>query len=144
MLDRCTVRAVERLDEIDRPEFHELFNFQRLYAAADDELQRRLRPRLGALVVDAVAQDADRWPAYGASALRFVPRPDSPFAPLFDRSQIDRDLESLAAAAVDGDHWEPNWTWGDAGSDVWPVARAAWSGVLTLRNLQTLEAYGYI
>lgn len=142
LIDSLTARAIARLDEIGRPQFNELRNYQRLYAAADHSLRDRLWSRLSELIVEAVAQDSDRWPEYGATVLTFVPAPDSPFAQLFDRPRLHRDLDRMERSIVDGDHWEPNWSWGDAHPTAWPTARAAWSGVLTVENLLTLRAFG--
>jgi len=139
-----TERAVDRLDEIDQPEFHELLCFQRLHAAASDELKDRLWPRLSALVSRAVEHRPELWAGYQATPLTMLDSPTSPFIVLFDRAVVDLDLQRLVDAMVGGDHWEPNWTWGDVHPDAWAVARTEWTGVITLRSLLVLERFGIV
>lgn len=73
---------------------------------------------------------------YGLTPLRFAPSPDSRFRPLFDDGLIERNLDHLAAEQQDDGGWP---------LDFEPPSRAAvseWRGVVTLRALGVLKAYG--
>lgn len=73
---------------------------------------------------------------YGLTPLRFAPSPKSPFRPLFDDELIARNLDHLAAEQEADGGWP---------LDFEPPSQAAvsaWRGIVTLRALKVLKAYG--
>ena len=80
---------------------------------------------------------------YGLRPRDVAPTPQSPVADAMPE-RIEMNLEfDIAAQQADGS-WLPNWTWSDRYPEVWPQARREWQGVLTLRRLQSLKAYGRV
>ncbi len=147
LIESVSGRALERLDEIaraDAAEFHELICYRDLHANADSTLQSALWPQLSELVRRAVDPDPANWASYSATPLTYVDAPDSPFTDVFEPSLIEADLDRLTDGIVDGDHWEPNWTWGEHHPDVWSIARAEWIGVVAVRNLIMLARFGRV
>lgn len=73
---------------------------------------------------------------YGLTPLAFAPSPDSAARPLFDDDLIARNLDHLEGEQQDDGGWPIAWA---------PPGRAAvseWRGVVTLRALKVLRAYG--
>lgn len=66
----------------------------------------------------------------------FAPRPDSLARGWFSDAELDASLDGLAAEQGDDGGWHAKWS-------IWtPATAAEWSGVLTLRALAILNAYG--
>ena len=73
---------------------------------------------------------------YGLGPLYFAPAPASRLRTWFDEDLIQRNLDHLAAEQQEDGGWPIAWT---------PPSRAAvseWRGVVTLRALKVLKAYG--
>jgi hypothetical protein len=73
---------------------------------------------------------------YVKSPLEFAPRPDAPARRLFDDATIERHLDALAAKQQDDGGWPITWEPPSA------AAVSEWRGVVTLRALEVLDAYG--
>lgn len=144
LIDRLWERAIARLNEIKTPEFHELICFQHLYYEASASGRAELWPTLSELIVKAVDIDKDKGAKYGATPLTFIEGPNSAFLTLFGTSEIEQELQQLVDGAVNGDHWEPNWTWQGAHPDAWPAAHKDWTGMKTLENLRLLVGFDVI
>lgn len=137
-------RALVRLSQIDQPDFHELLCYKRLFEQADTATKARLFPKLSALMVKSVEPDPRKWTSYQATPLTFVDWPESPFASLFDWALLEADFERLLGSTVDGDHWEPSWSWNNTFPDEWKMAKREWSGKLTVQNLRVLQSFGVL
>jgi len=141
-----TGAALKHLDGLgDDLEMHELLCYVRLADARGlsgstrADLVRRLTPH----VLRMAATEPERLSDYGLRPLDVAPTPQSPFADAMPE-RIEMNLEfDIAAQQADGS-WLPNWTWSDRYPEVWPQARREWQGVLTLRRLQSLKAYGRV
>ena len=75
---------------------------------------------------------------YGLTPLHLAPEPGSRWRPLFTDAQIDGHLDRLLKRQQDDGGWPVSWE---------PPSQAAtleWRGVVTLRALRTLTAYGRI
>jgi hypothetical protein len=72
-----------------------------------------------------------------------APTPD---APLADRlsERVEHDLDQQVSRQSPEGYWEPGWSWGPAYPEAWASAREAWRGVLTVRTLRALRAWGRI
>jgi hypothetical protein len=137
-------RAVERLSEIEEPEFHELLCFGRLYQQAGVALKEQLWPALAKQIVAAVENDPTKWAGYQATPLSFVDSPESPFYSLFNPAIIEADLQRTLSNLVDGHHWEPPWSWEEAHPAAWADAKEEWSAVLTRQNLVILKNFNLL
>jgi hypothetical protein len=68
----------------------------------------------------------------------FAPRPGSLARRWFSDAEIDAALDGLAAEQAEDGGWHPKWL-------IWtPAIAAEWTGVLTLRALAILRAYGRV
>jgi hypothetical protein len=75
-------------------------------------------------------------PSYGLTPLDFAPTPASRWRALFDDAAISAHLDRLAAKQQDDGGWEISW---EPPSE---ASRLEWRGILTLKNLRVLHAYG--
>jgi hypothetical protein len=74
--------------------------------------------------------------SYGLTPLEFAPTPESRWGALFDDAVVDAHLDRLAAQQQDDGGWDVTW---EPPSE---AARLEWRGILTVKNLRTLKAYG--
>lgn len=145
VLDEITQKALERLHELaslDRPDFHELLCYARLYEQVDQVLQTQLYETLAGLITKAANRNPDEWKSYGATPLTFVKSPQSPFAKLLDKELIEANLNHLEQTIINGDDWEPNWDWAGSYPEAWVQAKREWSGKLTVDNTMILKGFG--
>ena len=77
-------------------------------------------------------------PSYGVTPLHLVPRPDSPWRPLFADEVIEGHLDRLVRDQQPDGGWPITW---EPPSD---AARLEWRGIETLRALRVLTAYGVV
>jgi len=124
-------------------EMHELRCYVRLAeleqvpAAARRQVVNRLQP----IVTRVVERDPAKWSGYTLKPLWIARSPRSPFYP-FLRDAVAANLDyEIEHQAADGS-WLPNWDWGAAHPDVWPIARREWQGMLTVETLTWLRAFG--
>lgn len=137
-------RALDRIQNVDPAQFHEVFNFKALYDLAGEDLRQQLHDPLGKLITAAATVNPDGWTAYVAPPLNFITSPNDPFAQLFDEVILRKNVDFITASMVDGDHWEPNWDWSGTYPEDWQIAKQEWIGQLTVRNLRTLGDFGAI
>ena len=76
--------------------------------------------------------------SYGLTPLEFAPTPGSPWRALFDDALVDAYLDRLAAKQHDDGGWDVTW---EPPSE---AARLEWRGILTVKNLRVLRAYGRV
>ncbi len=141
LIQVLTERALQRLQEIEHPEPHEIKCFIRLYESADSSLQKILHKLLAKQIKSVVKTNPDEWQGYSPTPLTFVTSPNSPFADLFNESLLLENLQFIQKQIVDGNHWEPTWQW-DQFEDEWAKAKLEWSGKLTVENLLLLKSFG--
>lgn len=122
---------------------HDLYCYLRLLetAALPDNARRTLTPLVKNWADQLVEMNPQKWGEYGLRPLNAAPTPNSLLASRF-AGAIEIELDYvLQEQQVDGAWW-PTWSWGEAYPDAWQQAKQAWKGVITLRNLLTLQAYG--
>lgn len=137
-LEQATDFCWRALDEIDGAhDVSEAFIF--LEHAPDQARAEAEIARIAGLLPAQRHYKADPSQAgYGLTPLRFAPEPGSRFRPLFDDALIERNLDKLAAEQQDDGGWP---------LDFEPPSQAAvseWRGIVTLRALKVLRAYGRI
>lgn len=92
----------------------------------------------------SVVLDPAEWDGYGLKPLDAVRSPASPLAGVIDPAIIDANLDYEIAHQTTGGSWAPAWSWEFVDAAAWAAAEREWRGVLTLKKLLTLKAYGRI
>lgn len=130
----------ERVGEIEQ---HELLCALRLLRAPglSERDRSRLRVTLQAAVLRLVASDGAAWSAYGLQPIWVAETPDAPFADLL-AGPIQANLDWLIEMQEPSGAWSPAWDWSFVDAAAWARAKQAWQGILTLKTLRTLRAYG--
>lgn len=99
--------------------------------------------RLPAWVEATLVTDPAEWGGYGLQPLDIVDAPDSPlYAPF--REHIDHHLDHVVETQGADGAWAPNWSWMGTFPEAWEQAEVAWKGVLTVKRLRQLAAFGRI
>ncbi|MBN1814642.1 MAG: hypothetical protein JXA14_22570 [Anaerolineae bacterium] len=111
--------------------------------ALPQSFRDRLAPRLCCLALKFVSRDPQEWGGYVAKPLKVAPIPDSLVADVL-RGGLEEHLDYQIDHQMPEGTWEPTWTWGDFYPDVWEEAKLQWRGVLTLKTLTALRAFGWI
>ena len=126
-----------------QPDMHDLLCYVRLVEtdALPDGLRGRMLPLLSAAVDATVARDASAWAEYGLQPLTVVSSPESPFAGLL-ADALPANLDYAVQQQGDDGAWAPNWSWFGSYDEAWPAAQQAWKGVLTVKTLRQLHAFG--
>ena len=70
--------------------------------------------------------------------------PGWPLAGVLGQVVRDANLDYFIDEQQPSGSWAPNWTWDFIDADAWAAADREWRGILTLRKLRTLRAYGRI
>jgi hypothetical protein len=89
-----------------------------------------------------VARDRGKWDQYGVKPLMLAPTPYAPLADLMVddlNANLDWEIDHQSPAGS----WVPTWAWGQY-EDVWPEAALEWQGILTVKMLRSLKAFGRI
>lgn len=127
-------------------EKHDLLSFIDLLLTAElpREDYEHVLDKLRRALPQSVALDPAEWDDYGLHPLDVIPTPTSPLAGVIDEEVIDAGLAYVIARQGADGAWPPNWSWVFVDADAWAAAEREWRGVLTLRHLLTLRAYGRI
>ncbi len=144
MLHTLSVSVMEHLAaQPDKMDMHDLLCYLRLAETKrlPEAMRATLMKKLNTVVATTVARDPAEWESYGLPPLSVVQSPDSPFAALF-AAEIEKNLDFVIAQQEDDGSWVPPWSWGENFPEAWAVSKRDWSGVLTLGNLRTLQAFG--
>jgi hypothetical protein len=137
-VDRATAFCWEKVNGLGKTHPYEAEAAMVFLDAVGDEAAAE---RLGRLVKEQ--ELIGRAPeGYAAEEVHhpydFAPRPDSLARRWFSDEEMDRALDHLAAAQGEDGGWHPTWL-------IWtPAIANEWIGVLTLRALKILRAYGRI
>ena len=99
--------------------------------------------RLPAFVEATLVTDPAQWGGYGLQPLDLVAGPDSPLYRPF-REHVDRHLDHVVETQGADGAWAPNWSWMGQFPEAWERAEVAWKGVLTVKRLRQLSAFGRI
>ena len=99
--------------------------------------------RLPEFVEAALVTDPAQWGGYGLQPLDIVEEPSSPLYTPF-REHIDRHLDHVVETQGEDGAWAPNWSWMGQFPEAWEQAEVAWKGVITVKRLRQLAAFGRI
>jgi hypothetical protein len=97
---------------------------------------RKLNSVLAAIVV----QDPGRWDAYNVKPLTFVPTPQFPLYAGADDT-VAANLNYIISTQTADGGWGLTWSWEASDPVAWKLAEKEWRGVVTLENLERLEAF---
>lgn len=135
-------------------EVHEIYCYLRTYPHLSERRQTRLQAALTRAIKHLLVADPEKWSAYVPKPLDFVAHPrDEHFG--ISQELLARQLEDTTLKLLAHKTLEPGWTWapwpGLEPSHTWPqwerdwpVAKAQWQGVLTLKALIQLKDFGWI
>jgi hypothetical protein len=138
---RDTLDLLEaRTEEIEQ---HELLCALRLLRAPGlaEGHRSRLTAPLQAAVLRLVASDGAAWSEYGLQPIWVAEAPDLPFAEVL-AGPIEANLDWLIEQQEPSGAWSPAWDWSFVDAAAWARAKRAWQGILTLKTLRALRAYG--
>ena len=95
--------------------------------------------KLKSVLAVVVVQDPKQWDSYNVKPLTFVNRPQSPFYPEMEKA-VGANLEYIISTQKSDGGWGLTWSWEDRNPTAWKLAEKEWRGVVSLENLQTLQA----
>ena len=142
--DRLTDAAVAHAELLpDEMEMHDMLCLLRLAetAALPQALEGRLMAKLQRAVDAVVVRDPAQWGGYCTKPLDVVRSPDSPFADVLGDA-VGANLDYEIERQQDDGAWGTSWSWGEVYPDAWLQAEREWRGILALRMLRTLRAFG--
>ena len=136
-LERATEYSLTELEREIPTEAHALLAASRLIEHADDERCAAIGAAIADAIPDASFMNYRPDPdGYGVTPLQLAPSPDMSTRSWFDDSLIDQHLALLAGQQqVDGG-WPIAWESASTASNL------EWRGIVTLKALTTLRAYG--
>lgn len=129
-----------------RMEMHDLLAFVDLLETEGlpREQYESILDKLRRALPHSVALEPQEWDGYGLQPLQVVYYPGSPLAGVIDQTIIDANLDYRIDGQQGDGSWVPNWSWDFIDASAWAAAEREWRGILTLRALRTLRAYGRI
>ncbi len=110
-------------------------------AAVPPAAREAVLVRLPAFVEATLVTDPEAWGGYGLQPLDAVPAPASPLHVPF-REHVDRHLDYVIETQGEDGAWTPNWSWMGTFPEAWSEAEVVWKGVLTVKRLRQLTAFG--
>lgn len=135
-------KALNRLQKIVKPEFHELKNYCRLYELANEnDFKEKIYFKLSKLILEVAEIDSTKWGGYVSTPLTFIENPKSKLASIFNLEILEKNIEFLISTIKMDNHWEPNWSWGELYPEVWDQAKGEWSGFITVNTLKILNNF---
>ncbi len=139
-VDPATAFCWRAIAESETRQFHELMPMITFLEYAPDRLQaerelKRVAARIlepGVVTMETYAEGYVKYP------LDWAPRPDSFCRHLFSDQVIETHLRALAARQQEDGGWLINW------ETISPMVSLEWRGIVTLKALQVLQAYGVL
>lgn len=127
-------------------EMHDFLSFLTLLETPSlpREAHESVLDKLRRALPQSAVLDPAQWDGYGMRPLDAVYMPKSPLAGVIDDDILAANLDHEIACQESDGSWAPNWSWDFIDADAWAAAEREWRGVLTLRKLLTLRAYGRI
>jgi len=138
--------ATDLLTYSQTMEMHDLLCYVDLLATdgLPGEMRQNMLDKLRRVVARSVVMDPAQWNDYNLKPLTIIHSPQSELAAAVEPAALDANLDYLIDTLGPDGTWRPNWSWEFIDADAWAAAEREWRGVLTLRNLATLRAFGRI
>jgi hypothetical protein len=122
---------------MNMPDIESLIELVRLLPPGQNpEAVRKLKSVLAVVVV----MDAKQWNGYNVKPLTFVHSPQSPLYTGMDDA-VAANLDYIISTQKSDGGWGLTWSWEERNPAAWKLAEKEWRGVVTLENLQTIEAF---
>jgi Prenyltransferase and squalene oxidase repeat len=96
--------------------------------------------KLKSVLAVVVVQDPKQWKSYNVKPLTFIHSPQSLFYPGMEKA-VAANLDYLISTQTPDGGWGLTWSWEDRNPGAWKVAQKEWRGVVSLENLQKLQAF---
>ena len=127
-------------------EMHDLLCFVDLLETKElpRESHENILDKLRRALPQSVETDPGQWGNYGLRPIDVVRSPESPLSGVIDQGTLDKNLDYEIALQEPDGSWRPNWSWDFVDPVAWSAAEKAWRGILTLRKIKTLHAYGRV
>ncbi len=121
----------------------ELLCLLRLHACKNlpTDARHYLQTRLPKMIAATVETNPEKWGGYCLKPFWAIPTPQAPFAEVI-RPALEQNLDYQIDTQNEDGSWSLNWSWFGQFPDEWPTAEREWRGVLTLRTLRALHAFG--
>ena len=138
--------ATDLLTYAQTMEMHDLMCYVDLLETEDlpGEMRENMIDKLRRAVARSVVMDPAEWHDYDLKPLNVIHSPQSELVAAVPPDVLDANLDYLIEAQAPDGTWAPNWSWDFVDAAAWAAAEREWRGVLTLRNLETLRAFGRI
>ncbi len=119
------------------PDIESLIELVRLLPPGQStDAVRKLKSVLAVVVV----QDPKQWNSYNVKPLTFVHSPQSPFYLEMEKA-VGANLDYIISTQKSDGGWGLTWSWEDRNPTAWKLAEKEWRGVVSLEDLQTLQAF---
>jgi len=144
LLDEVTSNALQALAQTPDPmRMHDALCFLRLSGNLPSPQRALVLSRLRQALPSIISTRRGEWSTYVAQPLQFIDSPTSPLADLF-MPDVEQNLDyRVDTQCLDGS-WAPNWSWFGSFPETCLKTEIEWKGVLTLRTLRELAAFGRI
>ena len=144
LLDAIAEQAAIRLAaQPNQMEEHVLACYVRWYRLAPPEWQARLLPDLRRIIAGTISTDPTIWSTtYVPTPFLVVESPSDPWYDLLAPAVQAQCAQLVDVLARDG-CVQPTWQWGQY-LEQWQIARAHWTGKLTVEALLSLRRFGIV
>lgn len=146
-LREITEVVVERASEVDpaavQKDALECYVRFATTPAVPSAAREAVLERLPGFVEATLVTDPAEWGGYGLQPLDLVDGPDSPLHAPF-REHVDCHLDYVVETQGEDGAWAPNWSWMGTFPEAWEQGEVAWKGVLTVKRLRQLAAFGRV
>jgi hypothetical protein len=96
--------------------------------------------KLQSILANVVVRDPRKWDTYNVKPLTFIQSPDSPLYEGLEGA-IPANLDYIISTQQSDGGWGLTWSWEKIDAVAWRSAEKEWRGVVTLENLEKLEAF---
>ncbi|MDF2671691.1 MAG: hypothetical protein K0R67_3997 [Paenibacillus sp.] len=141
-LQTLTTHAKQYINNLETYESHELQCLLILFDQLSSEEQTLLSPKIEEMIAACVETNPEKWSGYCLQPIQVVTTPQNRYYSLLQEA-VHKNLDNLLEQQSPEGAWSPSWTWGRFEQD-WENARREWQGVITLNNLQLLQAFSRI
>jgi hypothetical protein len=96
--------------------------------------------KLRSILANVVVRDSRKWDTYNVKPLTFIQSPESPLYEGLEEA-VPANLDYIVSTQQSDGGWGLTWSWEKIDAVAWRSAEKEWRGVVTLENLEKLEAF---
>jgi hypothetical protein len=143
-LNTVTEQLLDHLSTMpdDKMNQHDLFCYLALAESLKGARQKTVLEKLALVVPGSVENDPSKWVEYTLWPLAVAPRPESPLAPVLDKTALEANLDYEIEEQLEDGSWPLAWSWDFIDEAAWAQAEQDWKGYHALRKLMVFRAYG--